>query len=110
VKPELLGDGVRGEGRSTGRPGWGDSHHGRANIVERARERGLAFGEALSHPDISIKCSLTLCCIERGVQEKRHSPPVKEYGFGGLGTARGMEDNFCITLQLLSPIASKRQV
>ena len=80
----------------------------RANTLGRGREGGLACGEALSHPDITIKCSLTLCCKERGIQEKRHSSPVKEYGFGGLGTARGMENNSCITLQQFSPIACMR--
>lgn len=32
----------------------------------------------LSHPDISIKCSLTLCCIEKEGQERRHSSLVNE--------------------------------
>ncbi len=63
---------------------------------------GLAFAKSPSHPATSIKCSLTLCCIGSAKQEKRHSSRIKERCFGGLGTAQRMENNFCITLQLLS--------
>lgn len=58
-----------------------------------------------SHPTVSIKCGLTLCCIGSAEQEKNHGSPIKEGGFGGLGTAQRMENNSCITLQLLWLIA-----
>lgn len=55
----------------------GDSRDEKGNIGQKRGRR-----KPLSHPDITIKCSLTLCCIERGEQERRHSSLMKEWGFG----------------------------
>lgn len=56
-----------------GRGGLGDSHDEKGNILEKGARR-----KPFSHPDITIKCSLTLCCIETGGQERTHSSPMKE--------------------------------
>lgn len=53
--------------------GLGDSQDEKGNILQTGGRR-----KPRSHPDITIKCSLTLCCIERGEQERRHSSLMKE--------------------------------
>lgn len=58
---------------------WVVDSHDAQRESERERE---------SHPAVSIKCAVTLCCIASPKQEKEHSAHPKKLGFGGLGTGR----------------------